>query len=97
MTKQKRMCPRWELQSLADAEVSRLAPGASIVAVVHHRDDEIVWDAECEGVGRVPWSVGYFVLPDDHATRALIPMLNAAMTRWQNLFDLGVTCEGRHA
>ena len=62
-----------------------------IVAMNHHDNEQIVWDQEREGVGRVPWRCGYILPPDDASTRALVPILDAAMARWQAHCDLGLT------
>lgn len=87
---QKPLCPWWQLQAIADAEVARLAPDSSIVPCVQHNDDEIVWDDECEGLGRASWRCDYFVPPGDPA-RTLVPILNSAIAPWQARYDLGLT------
>jgi hypothetical protein len=83
----------WFLQAAIDTEVKRLAPGLAITIVVQHNTDQIVWDEECEGLGRVPWYPGYLLPPDDPSVRALVPIFNAAIAPLQQRFDLGVTCE----
>jgi hypothetical protein len=88
----KPMQPRWFLQAIANEEVCRLAPDAPIAPIVREVHDEIVWDEECDGLGRAPWRVDYFVMPGDPA-RALIPMLTAAMAPWRAKFDLGIVSD----
>ncbi len=83
--------PHWRIQVLADAEVVRLAPDRRIVPSVWNDDEEIVWDADCEGVGRAPWYCWFFLPKDDPTAAPLVPILNAAMARWQAKYDLGVT------
>ena len=92
MPKPKQLCPWWRLQVIAEAEVARLAPYSLIIPCVQHNDDEIVWDDECEGVGRVPWRCHYLV-PPGNPERALVSILNRAMAPWQSRYDLGVTRE----
>jgi len=89
----KPLCTHWFLQQIADRVVAEMAPGFIIVPVVQHHDEEIVWDEDCKGVGRVPWFCGYFISPEDGAARALVTRLNAALAPYQALYDLGVSCD----
>lgn len=82
----------WFLQAIADAEVKRLAPDCAISVSVQHHDEEIDWDKECKGVGRVRWHCGYILPTDDITARAFVRMFNAAMAPWQARYDLGLTC-----
>jgi hypothetical protein len=91
MAKPKVRRPHWFLQQLVSAEVERLAPGLPIVPVVQAYEEQIVWDQECEGIGRAPWFCGYFI-PLDHPARALKPVLDAAIVPLQTRYDLGVSC-----
>jgi len=88
----KPILPHWQLQQFVRFEVKRLAPDLPIVPVVIHDDEQIVWDEECPALGRVPWKCGYFI-PPEHPTRAMVPMLNEAIARWQARYDLGLTCK----
>jgi hypothetical protein len=89
---QKPLRPHWLLQAQINEKVEALAPGLPIVPIVQNDDDQIVWDEECKGVGRSPWTVGYFI-PLGHPARALVPILDAAIAPLQARFDLGVTCD----
>jgi hypothetical protein len=83
--------PHWFLQDKVDQEVARVAPHLPITPVVQNDDEQIIWDEECDGLGRVSWTCGYFI-PPDHPARALVPMLDAAVAPLQKLYDLGLTC-----
>jgi hypothetical protein len=87
--------PQWFLQQLVEMEVARLAPDWPITPVVQYDETEILWDEECEGVGRVQWFCGYLLPPDNPSARAFVSSFNAAMARWRAKYDLGLTCEGR--
>jgi hypothetical protein len=82
---------RWFLQYLVEQEVARLAPDLPIAPVLQNDDEQIVWDEECEGLGRASWTCCYLI-PQDHPARALLPMLNAAIAPLQACYDLGLTC-----
>jgi hypothetical protein len=82
----------WFLQHVVDEIVRRLAPGLSIAPIVRFRQDQISWDEECRGVGRVAWRVDFFTAPEDQPARALIPALVSAMAPYQAIYDLGVVC-----
>jgi hypothetical protein len=82
----------WFLQQIADTLVKELAPGRLIIPSVQHKDDQIVWDEDCKGVGRTPWFCRYILSPDDPSAESLVPTLNAAMAHYQELYDLGLTC-----
>jgi hypothetical protein len=56
-------------------------------------DEKIQRHEDCPGVGRVRWYVRYVLPAADSSARALKPILDAAMVRWQQRYDLGVTCE----
>jgi hypothetical protein len=88
----KSLSPHWLLQQIAETQVAHLAPARSIIPIVRFRQDQIVWDEECPGVGSAPWHVDYFVAPGDSSARTLIPALNAAIAPYQELYDLGLTC-----
>jgi hypothetical protein len=87
----KPLCTYQFLGSMAREEINRLAPDCLIIPCIHYDNEQIVWDQEGEGVGRVPWRCGYILPPDDVSTRALVPILDAAMARWQAHCDLGLT------
>jgi hypothetical protein len=87
----KLLSPWWRLQAKAQAEVARLAPDCWIIPCVEHDDDRVVWDDECEGLGRVSWRCRYILPPTDKTVRALVPILNDAMARWQACYDLCLT------
>ena len=89
----KQIQPYWYLQQLVDAEVRRLAPDAAVTPVVMYDDEKIQRHEDCPGVGRVRWYVRYVLPAADSSARALKPILDAAMVRWQQRYDLGVTCE----
>jgi hypothetical protein len=93
MIKSKPVKPLWFLQGLVDMEAARLASDCLITPRIQYCDEQIAWDQECEGVGRTPWSWGYFLSPDSPSAKALVPILNAATARWQDKYDLGLTCE----
>jgi type I restriction-modification system DNA methylase subunit len=64
------------------------------VRVVATNDDEKIQRHEdCPGVGRVRWYVRHVLPAADSSARALKPILDAAMVRWQQRYDLGVTYE----
>jgi hypothetical protein len=88
----KPLCTYRFLKSLAREEINRLVPECLIIPCIHH-DEQIVWDQEREGVGRVPWRCGYILPPGDPSTRALLPILDAAMARWQARCDLGLSSQ----
>jgi hypothetical protein len=56
-------------------------------------DEKIQRHEDCPGVGRVRWYVRYVLPAADSSARALKPILDAAMVRWQQRYDLGVTYE----
>jgi len=85
--------PQWLLQQIAETQVAHLAPARSIIPIVRFRQDQIVWDEDCAGVGTAPWHVDYFVAPGDSSARELIPALDAAMAPYQAIYDLALTCE----
>jgi hypothetical protein len=91
ISKTKPIQPYWFLQQLVDEEVRRLAPDCPISPVVMYDDDKIDWDMESEGLGRVRWYVAY-ISPDGSA-RDLKPIFDAEIARWQQRYDLGLTCE----
>jgi hypothetical protein len=88
---QKHLRALWELQAIADVETCRLAPNLPIVPCIQWDDEAIVWDEECEGLGRVPWYCG-FLVPVSHPARALLPKLNGTMAAWQARYELALTC-----
>jgi hypothetical protein len=75
------------------AEVRRLAPDAAVTPVVMYDDEKIQRHEDCPGVGRVRWYVRYVLPAADSSARALKPIFDTAMLRWQQRYDLGVTCE----
>ena len=90
----KPLCTYRFLESLAREEINRLVPDCLIIPCIHHDDEQIVWDQESEGVGRVAWRCGYILPPGGGAsTRVLMPILDAAMARWQARCDLGLTSQ----
>jgi hypothetical protein len=89
----KPLCTYRFLESLAREEINRLMPDCLIIPCIHHDDEQIVWDQEREGVGRVPWRCGYILPPGDASTRALVLILDAVMARWQARCDLGLTSQ----
>jgi hypothetical protein len=89
----KPLCTYRFLESLAREEINRLVPDCLIIPCIHHDDEQIVWDQEREGVGRVPWRCGYILLPGDASTGPLMPILDAAMARWQARCDLRLTSQ----
>jgi hypothetical protein len=87
------LSPHWSLQQIAETEVAHLAPARSIIPIVSFRQDQVVWDEDCPGVGTAPWHVKYFVAPGDSSAHELIPALDAAMAPYQAIYDLALTCE----
>ena len=69
------------------------APDAAVTPVVMYDDEKIQRHEDCPGVGRVRWYVRYVLPAADSSARALKPILDAAMVRWQQRYDLGVNCE----
>jgi hypothetical protein len=88
---QKRLRALWELQAIANAEIGKLAPDLPIVPFIQWDDEAIVWDEECQGLGRVPWRCCFFV-PVGHPARILLPKLNGMMAAWQARYELALTC-----
>lgn len=82
----------WQLQAQVDELIKRLAPDCCVVAAVQNDDEKIVWDEDCEGLGRVEWHVGYTVAPGCPLGRQLIPHFENAIDRLRERYDLGVTC-----
>jgi hypothetical protein len=89
----KQIQPIGTCSSSFDAEVRRLAPDAAVTPVVMYDDEKIQRHEDCPGVGRVRWYVRYVLPAADSSARALKPILDAAMVRWQQRYDLGVTYE----
>jgi hypothetical protein len=83
----------WQIQAKVDEIIGRLARDFHIVPVVQYRDEEISWDQECRGFGRVQWDVAYIVPLGDRTASDLIPSFNIEIDRLRDRFDLGVTCD----
>jgi hypothetical protein len=83
--------PYWFLQQLVDASVGHLARDCQVTPVVMYDDDQIEWDRERDGIGRVRWYVSY-IWPNE-STRELKPIFDAAVSPWRRRYDLGLTCE----
>jgi hypothetical protein len=78
---------------MIDELINRLAPGFRGVAVVEYNGEEIAWDEECRGFGRVQWYVCYLASPRDRVAQELMSWFKEEFDRLRSLYDLGVTCE----
>jgi hypothetical protein len=81
----------WELQQLVERLLSYLEPGCRLIPVVQFEDEKIIWDGDCPGFGRSPWTCE-FIVPDP-SEQALLPRIRAAMRRLEDRYDVAVTCQ----
>jgi hypothetical protein len=76
----------WKLDRLIREKIEAVAVG---IAYIVRPAGQIIWDDECQDLGRTAWIVEFF----GDLARKRLSALNAATAPLQAQFDLGITAD----